>query len=412
MPADSHLVARSGSLKRELVEFAESPRFASALRKTFDTQLEPYEQLDDAQYINVLDHFILQYKLPDGRTVVDRFVAAHPELPEEEQALLLGWRDVVEGIFEIERRDGEALVTLNLVDELPYRIRSNAGPGALVSMRPRTFVIGRIVPIQDEWLLSGVSSVLTAEQRDDAYQAAGRLSLSRPALAFRNPEKLRQGWELQREDRRYFVEYFGADLVIVPGPELAERMRAYMHFRQNESRDAQGKTVAEKVRESKGTEPPEPPEIPLPEHVQQADSVGVLYDEVEGLNFMVDYGAAAATFADPELAGDRRYRKAVLHYLEDESIAPRVLERLAAADPERASRVFRRILKRPDFDWERDGGPLLRRYKASWYERTPLPGVTPVSERQSPGEIKRPGAAAGPRQRPQLRRWPSFRKRY
>jgi hypothetical protein len=57
--------------------------------------------------------------------VVERFVASRADLPEHERELLLGWRNVVEGTFEVQCRDGDALVTENLVDELTYRVHSN-----------------------------------------------------------------------------------------------------------------------------------------------------------------------------------------------------------------------------------------------------------------------------------------------
>ena len=91
--------------------------------------------MDEEQFINFLDWFVLQHRLPDGQTVVERFVAARPDLSDEERAMLLGWRDAVEGIFEVQRRDGEALLTVNLVDELPYRVRSNMGPAVFPGCR-------------------------------------------------------------------------------------------------------------------------------------------------------------------------------------------------------------------------------------------------------------------------------------
>jgi len=45
--------------------------------------------------------------------------------------MLLGWRDVVEGVFEIREWDGEAIIAVSLIDELTYRVYSNAGPVAL-----------------------------------------------------------------------------------------------------------------------------------------------------------------------------------------------------------------------------------------------------------------------------------------
>ena len=67
--------------------------------------------------------------------------------------MLLGWRDVVEGVFEIRERDGEAIIAVNLIDELTYRVYSNAGPVALAPMEPGCFMIARIVPIGVGWML-------------------------------------------------------------------------------------------------------------------------------------------------------------------------------------------------------------------------------------------------------------------
>jgi hypothetical protein len=101
----------------------------------------------EEQLVNFLDFFVPQQRLPEGRTVVGHFVAEDPRLPEEERAMLLGWREVVEGIFRVQRRHGDALVAVNLVDELTYRVRSNRGLAALASMRRGMFLIARLVPI-------------------------------------------------------------------------------------------------------------------------------------------------------------------------------------------------------------------------------------------------------------------------
>lgn len=54
------------------------------------------DRRDEEALINFLDRFLLQHRLPDGRTVVERFVRARGDLPAAERDMLLGWRDVVE----------------------------------------------------------------------------------------------------------------------------------------------------------------------------------------------------------------------------------------------------------------------------------------------------------------------------
>jgi hypothetical protein len=88
------------------------------------------EEIDEGDAIGVIDRFALQYRLPDGQTVVDRFVASRPDLEAADREMLLSWRDPVEGIFEIRGRDGDAIILLNLLDDLEYRTHSNMGRAA------------------------------------------------------------------------------------------------------------------------------------------------------------------------------------------------------------------------------------------------------------------------------------------
>ena len=384
MPANSDpdLIARSGDLKGEIIEFALGPRFAKTLDKVLERHFGDAIVAPEEEFANVLDWFILQHRLPGDRRVVDHFVAVHPELPEAERAMLLGWRDVVEGIFEIQQqdRDGEALVVENLVDDLTYRVRSNMGARALRPMRPRSFLIARLVPVGDEWLLSGLSSLLPAAHRDAACEAALGLVARAPELVFRNPEKLEQAWAFQRRELQYFIDFFSADEVVLPGHELAERMRAFSHFRIHDARDDEGKTAADRAAEAYGADPP-PLDFELPADLTAAKTVGMIYDEMEGLNYFVDFGLVAETFADPALAADRTHRQAVLRYLKDKDLTPLPLRRLARRDPARASQVFQRILKQRDFSWERDGETLLRRHKPGYFKQPVLPSITVLGER-------------------------------
>jgi hypothetical protein len=150
-----------------------------------------------------------------------------------------------------------------------------------------------------------------------------------------------------------------------------------VHFRQFEVRDADGKTAAERARGIYGSDPPEI-DVQLPPDVADIDTVGLVVDEVEGLFIFPDLGPVADTFTNPDLATDQRYQEAVREHLMEPRISPVPLRHLAERDPESASRVFQQVLRRPDFAWERDGEALLRQYKASFFDRPALPGVTVV----------------------------------
>lgn len=402
MPTSTDLVERSGDLKAALVAYGQGRRFARHLDKALDQYLAGRLTVEDADIANAMDRFLLQYRLPDGKTVVETFVEEHIDLSDEERTLLFGWHDAVEGLFHIDGRDGDALVMTNLIDDLKYRVYSNVGPAALTRMKKGSFLATRLVPIEDEWLLSGISSIYRAEHRDEVYRAAAETAIKHPELVFRNPERLAQAWEMQREERQSFVDFFGTDLVVLPGREVEERLRAYMHYRMHDVRDADGKSASDRAREAYGAERPEL-DFGLGTNLTDADTVGVLYDEVEGMMFFRNFGIVEEAFADPDTVTDQRHTDAVLDYLRDETIPPVIFQRLADRDPERASRLFARALNRPGFSWGSDGETLLRQYKAEHFERTPLPTVAPVSPTLARAQLTRPAPNATARSRHQPR---------
>jgi hypothetical protein len=138
---------RSSELKRTLVDFALGPRFERHLQKFMLEAADPYQELSGGDAIGLVDRFALQYRLPNGKTILDQFLANRPALTATDREILRGWRSPVEGIFEICRKDGNALVLLNLLDDLEYRAYSNMGAAGFRRLPKRGFVHARLVPI-------------------------------------------------------------------------------------------------------------------------------------------------------------------------------------------------------------------------------------------------------------------------
>ncbi|MFI6814644.1 hypothetical protein ACIBG7_19685 [Nonomuraea sp. NPDC050328] len=355
------LLTRAAELKPELVHYATSGRFATELRKVLDRFYAAGPPADEANAALPVDYFVLQHPLPGGDTVLDRFVADHPELTERERELLLGWKHVVEGIFEVREVEARAVVLLNLVDELTYRTFSDLGKGAFDHLEPGMFVVGRLVPLGQDWLISCPPAVHTAAMRAQLASAAAHTALANPALVFRNPEILSRARLLQAEQRRCFVAYFGADQFVAHGSEVAERLAGYLAYQ------------ADRLGG------PRPGPVSLPEHVTRAESVGLIFDEVDGLGYYADFAALKEVFADPRLLVKPRYRELLSGYLRGDAVSPVPIRRLAARDPEKAGAVFARLLNRKGFRWERSGEALLRSHKPGYFAAERLPTVTPIT---------------------------------
>lgn len=385
-PSDTtvnELIARAADLKGELVAFAQSPRFARRLGARLFDAADRLGHLDEARAVLIIDHFALQHRLSDGRTVVERFVSQRrPQLADDEQKMMLGWRDVVEGCFEVRRFDSDAVELHNLLDDLVYRVYSNMGRRAFVTLRKGMFVMGRIVPVHpaaaDAWLVSGHFVAVPKTARREIAQTAAQEVTAHPELLRRNPVMLRRGWEAQAEHRADFIAQVGSDLVVLPPREAQETLCE--HYRR-----LRRKAVARldgKVAKRAATTGPTPEDLGrLSDELLDADSIALIYDEVEGLCYYRDFGRLDAIFADPALVRDRTRLAQLREYLDDESVSPLAIRRLVQRHPDGADPVFRTLLRKPGFSWSRDGEKLLQRHKKPFFDREPMPSVSIIGER-------------------------------
>jgi hypothetical protein len=221
------LVARSGDLKRAVLDFSRHPRFDRMFRHEIRARFGRTVTGSEEELSNFFDWFIQEHRLRDGRTVTEAFADSKADLTTAEQDFLRGWRHVREGIFEVTGRDGDALLADNLIDELPYRIHANVGPAIFDRMPTGSFLATRIVPVSTDWLLSGSPAIFGIDQEEDVLCLAAGLATQRPDLVYVNPDKLARGWEIQHAQQKVFVEHFGTDEITIDPYRLIETMRGF-----------------------------------------------------------------------------------------------------------------------------------------------------------------------------------------
>jgi hypothetical protein len=360
-------MSRAGELKAELLEFSGTPQFGHDFQLLIEQYFPDGKVNDERRFSEIVDGFLHDQRLADGGTVIDCFVAARDDLSDQDREMLLSWRDSVRGVFELTEAAGDdGFLARNLIDELTYRIRSNKGAEGLRQLTPGMFLMSRVVPVGDYWLISGVPAVYAADAAAELSAMVAEYAVRNPKAVFRNPEKLAQARRLQAEQRDSFIELFGGDVTVVAGHELHETLMRFYRFNHEREGSPGGEWTA--------------PPMTLPREWTEADSVAMIYDLEDGLGFYVDYAAAQEVFDDPGLVVRGRYRDVVSGFLRDEDLSPVPIRRLAAQDAGKADQVFRKLLGKPGFSWARDGEALLRRYKLAYFADPPLPRILAASD--------------------------------
>jgi hypothetical protein len=262
--------------------------------------------------------------------------STRPEVPVEPVSV-----EPVDGVFEV-LDDG---MLLCLADDLTYPVRVPARRVLPVG----GFLTGLLSPGPSFWSLTSLTGTFPGYQAAGVANLALRLLAERPRDAFRNPELVERGWELQRAEREAFVAYFGTDTLILPPAEAGARLEAFRG---------------------------EP--CPMP---AGARTVGVIYDDLDGLLVVPELATVRSMFSYPALATDPDHARTLRGYLSDESITPAPLRRLARTHPETVDEVFRAVLAHPEFSWSTHGETLLREYKPAYFSQTPHPATLVIADR-------------------------------
>ena len=321
-----------------------------------------------------------------GLAAVERFIGARRGLSRADRDLLLDWAgNNVRGVFEVRgaaRRDsaGPAVIALNLVDDLDYRVYglgpAPAGDDGDGTTAPGGFFAGTLLPLAEDdsaWLAAGDEIGYPRSDARLVARLAIDLATREPDLVFRNQEKATQGWAYMRRDREEFVTFFGGDELVLPTEQAEGRLNAYYRMRRDSALAARGRHRA--VSDTGETT------FVMPDGFFEFDTVGVIYDEVDGFVVVPEYGMLRAMFEDPALAADPRHANVLRAYLREDSIPPLPLRRMAGAFPGNVDAVFRRVLGNRAFTWAQNGTGLLKKRKPGYYEAEPTPSVAVLSDR-------------------------------
>jgi hypothetical protein len=196
-----------------------------------------------------------------------------------------------------------------------------------------------------------------ADVTDHVLSFAARRAVQNPELVFRNPQILETACKKQRDDRAEFMEFFGTDLVVLPGTECREQLLA---FRRQHANGYTGDHWED---------------LGLPDD----EPVAMLYDEAEGLGFFAGYPLLLDGFAHRQEVDRDLHAELVLSFLTDDSIGTGPLRRAAELFPDTVDEVYAHALGRSGFSWVRDGEDLLREFKP-WASRQ-LPRIVPLTPR-------------------------------
>jgi hypothetical protein len=337
-----------GDIKSALIAFSRQPEFSEELETALKSQFgKPKRPDSEDEWVSFQDWFILQYRLEDGGTVAGLFVENYKHaMSKDVRDLILGWRDVIEGFFEVKDRKAPGLHLKNLINEREYQVFPTASM-VDYEIKPGDFLSARIVPAKGFHIFSGAVTIIEWDGSDDhraaMYKSAMDFQMKHPGMAFTdNKEKLQKSYESARKHFEDFVHHFGSDEVFGTGPEILHKYQGFFDYLSFEKKDPEtGNQPVAQAFEKKTGKPYQRIIVKLPEPVLNSRDIGMLCDPVKGLSFLIDYRRFIEVFQYPDQhLGKKETEEIVMGYLESGSISDAPFRRMATRFPHNFTRVM------------------------------------------------------------------------
>ncbi len=375
IPEDT--LIRIGDIKAALIHFSRGPTFKHdfnmAMQEHFGSTNRPGSE---DKWIAFQDRFVLEYTLESGKTVADEFVNHHREIMSKDvRQLVSGWRNVIDGLYEVRDIKGSGFLTKNLINEKEYHVFPTASMDNL-AVKAGDFLYARIVPVKPFWIFSGNAAVYSSDGSDrfkrEMYESAVQLQMRYPNKAFKdNEQKLEKSREAVRNQYDDFMAYFGSDEVADIGKQINQRYNDFFRYLYFEKKDPiSALSLAEEYERDNGR-PYRFPKMKLPREVRKSKDVGMLCDPDEGVSFLNNYRLFTDIFEHPETyLYDAVGKETVMGYLVSESISDVPFRRVAQKYPENFRNVISYLGGQEGFSCA-DIEELMEKFKPQSFNKLP-----------------------------------------
>jgi len=339
-PAHVATADRAEYLKRELVAFATTGELKDEYKRQHDLFFDNVPPEDEHGGVSVLDWFLFDWLDDNGEGAIDHFLYSRPELPEEDQELLLDWQDSLNSVFEVRAVGKKSLRIEELDTDESFQVLADS------PFKRNQFIMARLLPLGDQFVFSGLQFIMP-----DRESAMAWLNMRRALDNLESPEALENA---QRQQCSAFCELFGCDQLTVKPADLNATLKKFQNYLLVERRDSEtGLTPAETFKAEFGhdlqvTEMPS-----LPEPLAGAGDVTILCDDFDGIVVLPEYNKFRRVFEaetpDAEVPG---WRELLWTYINDPDIPIVAFERVAEEFPLRVENALRDLLGDEKFSLE------------------------------------------------------------
>ncbi len=394
------ILERAEQLKQDSIDFVYDAEgeLAVAFEK-YIADRGSRETQDIKQQNLLIDTFLLEGKVGD-KTPLKLFLEEQSNLTPSDRALLDNWQHSFIGLFEIVELIPGGMELMNWLTSKNYQVvcRDRHAGCDREKWQVGDILITRISSVSErsnEWMF--LSDLLRKGKlsKPKLAVAIGEFKKNYPQHLYSDaPELLEQAWESVAQYHHEFVDFFGEDLVTLPGYQLNQKINELQSIMSKKRFADAGiddsKSVREILQES-GADEEEikaataelgadselvakainsnakismtMPEINLPDEIKKAQSVTSFSHPRWGQMLLPTYTKFKAMLATEDVQNFPNYDLLVRKYLEDPQINYFVWQQLQQEYPTQLEKALQLVLNRPEISLPNNLENIMREFK-------------------------------------------------
>ena len=208
-------------LRRDLLKFARDERFTESFALALPLFWNNYYDMDNIEQMSVLeamrftDWFAFDYKLEDGRYLIQVYQEdKQDELSEHQAAVLNGWLTAApSGAYELRSYEGQLLSLRDITTGEDYEVFEPGGRG---NVEIGEVILARILPVHDQLEFSSSPAYLPGDEIQDLPE---KLTAAEDAYKVDHPDASHE--EFMRDNSYLIVHHALAQAERVGRPPVA-----------------------------------------------------------------------------------------------------------------------------------------------------------------------------------------------
>jgi hypothetical protein len=248
------ILSRAETLKQAVTEFVleAEGELATALEQYSALHLSNARQKDLNRSDWTIDRFLIE-GLVNNQSPLQLFLQQQEDFFDDDRHLIESWHRSFVGLFAVTQVETDQVEVMNWLTAKHYWVALSQlqDPQEIARIKPGEILLAQIAPLTEkQWMFFSSWSCLGKLGKPKLAVAIGNFKQNYKDYLYSDaPELLAEAWLSVKRYHQNFIDFFGSNVVTLPGWQLSKRLNEFQTFMTQKQFEAAGLDDSKSLKE-------------------------------------------------------------------------------------------------------------------------------------------------------------------